>query len=45
MIGKLTVSTEKLLGTIREFCKVDTFKVNVLKSIVFFYINNNKLEI
>lgn len=43
IFGKFIVLIEKLVGIIREIYKVDIFKVNVVKLIVFFY--DNKLEI
>lgn len=34
----------KLLELIRESNKVDRYKINILKSILLLYINNNQLK-
>ena len=37
-------STKKLLGLIHEFSKVTGYKINVRKSVVFLYTNNEVTE-
>lgn len=37
-------SVNKLLELIRESIKVDRYKINILKSIMLLYINNNQLK-
>ena len=37
-------STRKLLELISEFSKVSGYKINTQKSLVFLYINNEKME-
>ena len=37
-------STQKLLGLTNEFSKVAKYKINMQKSVVFLYINNQTSE-
>ena len=43
-IQNLKDSTKKLLGLINKFSKVQGYKINVQKSVVFLYANNELTE-
>jgi hypothetical protein len=38
------ISTPKLLDTINRYSKVAGYKINLLKSLVFLYTNNEQIE-
>jgi elongation factor P hydroxylase len=43
-IKDLKNSTPKLIDTIKSFCKVAGYKINLQKSVAFLYTNNEQAE-